>query len=203
MGIVFGDGGINNLWQLVISLNSEADAEYSKYVQSLIKGLFNLDIATRKRPNKNVLTLVCSSTNLVDFLIENGAVRGNKIEQCIDIPNWIYNNFKFERAFVRGLVDTDGCLYIHNHNVKGKFYKNIGFCFTSYSRKLAVSIGNILKKNGITPHITDDDRRIYLYSSKAVSDYLSIFGSSNPRILDKYAEWRGARVADRARLESG
>ena len=36
MGIIFGDGGINNDWQLVISLNSLTDREYSDYILKLI-----------------------------------------------------------------------------------------------------------------------------------------------------------------------
>lgn len=142
-GIIFGDGGINNDWQLVISLNSYSDLKYSSYIKGLLERLFAIKVAARKRPNQNTLVLVCSSSNLVNFLVKNGAVRGNKVVQKIDIPDWINNN----------------------------------------SEKLIISVAKILKKFGINPHITDKGRRIYLYSSKAVSNYLDIFGSSNNRIL--------------------
>ena len=83
MGIVAGDGGINNLWQLVISLNSEADKEYAPYVVALLEELFEIDVVCRKRPKKKVLVLVCSSVTFVDFLVKKGAVRGNKVVQEI------------------------------------------------------------------------------------------------------------------------
>lgn len=188
MGIAFGDGGINNLWQLVISLNSKSDLDYSKYVRKLIEKLFKIDVAVRKRPNQNTLVLVCSSSDLVDFLVEKGAVRGNKVAQQIDIPKWIKSNLVFKKRFVRGLVDTDGCLFNHRHIVNGKKRNDIGFCFTSGSKKLIVSVAKIFEQFGIVPHITDSSRRIYLYSVKAIRDYLRIFGSSNRRILKK---WRG------------
>lgn len=194
LGVVFGDGGINNEWQLVISLNSEKDAEYANHIVNLIKQLFDINVAVRKRPNQNTLVLVVSSMNLVDFLVGKGAVRGNKIKQEIDIPTWIAKNKKFERAFVRGLVDTDGCLYIHKHKVSGKEYKNLGFCFTNYSAKLVESIAKILQKNDIKPYVTNSNRNICLYSYKMIERYLQLFESRNPRILEKYEEWRDAGV---------
>jgi intein/homing endonuclease len=189
MGIIFGDGGINNDWQLVITLNSIADLEYSKYVRRLLEKLFGIDVAVRKRPGRNALVLVCSSMNLIDYLVSKGAVRGNKIRQEIDTPNWIKGNPEFESAFVRGLVDTDGCLYIHQHSIKGVVYKNIGFCFTNFSKKLIISVSHILQKFDIKPYVTANGTRIYLYSQKSVLKYLSIFGSSNSRINNKYASW--------------
>ncbi|PIR02170.1 MAG: hypothetical protein COX88_01470 [Candidatus Nealsonbacteria bacterium CG_4_10_14_0_2_um_filter_35_20] len=97
MGIIFGDGGINNDWQVVITLNSKSDLKYSYYVRKLLKKLLN-------------------------------------------------------------------------------------------------SVANIFNKFKIKPHIADKGRRIYLYGVKDIIDYLRIFGSSNPRIINKYKEWRGARA---------
>ena len=67
---------------------------------------------------------------------------------------------------------------------------NIGFCFTSYSKVMIKSVAVVLKERNIKPHITDEGRRIYLYSFKDVLSCLSIFGSPNPRIYKKYSEWR-------------
>src|ERR1035437_6159691 len=89
MGIIAGDGGINNNWQLVISLNSEKDLDYSFYITRLLRKLFNIKAVIRKRPNQNTLVIVCSSTNLVDYLVSKGAIRGNKIINKISVPLWI------------------------------------------------------------------------------------------------------------------
>lgn len=188
IGIILGDGGINNSWQLVISLNATADIEYANHVKDLLTRLFGIDVAVRSRP-KNTIVLVCSSMNLLDFLISKGAVRGNKILQEITIPNWIKNNETYEKYCVRGLVDTDGCLFIHRHTIKIVEYINIGFCFTSFSPPLIDSVARILQKNEITPHISNTKTQIYLYKQSDVLKYLNIFGSSNPRILNKYQEW--------------
>lgn len=200
LGVEFGDGGINNKWQVVISLNSEKDVVYSNYLQRLTKKLFNLDTVIRKRSNQKNIMVVMSSTSLVDFLITKGAVRGDKIVQNIDIPLWIKGNLEHERAFVKGLMDTDGCLFIHKHNIKERTYHNIGFCLTSFSKKLIISVAEILKKFDINPHISDKGRRIYLYNEKAVSKYLSIFGSSNPRIINKFEEWKNMERSHSGRV---
>lgn len=193
LGAIAGDGGITN-WQLVISLNSISDQRYSVYLHSLIKNLFNIDAAVRKRPDQSTLLLVSSSTTLVDYLVKKGATRGNKIIQNLDIPSWIKGKPQLEKAFVRGLMDTDGCLYIHKHKVLGKEYKNIGLCYTSYSEKLLNSVAGIFNKFGIPPHLTDRNRRIYLYSSLSVVKYLNVFHSSNPRITNIFDTWRDVRV---------
>ena len=173
----------------MVTLNSISDLKYSNYVYNLLNKLFKIKATIRKRPNQNALVIVCSSTNLVDFLVKKGSVKGNKVVQQIDIPNWINNNSEYKKAFVRGLVDTDGCLFIHKHVVKNVLHHNIGFCFTNSSKKLIISVSIILKEFGIGPHITDKGRRIYLYSFKDVFSYLNIFGSSNSRICEKYLEW--------------
>ena len=75
---------------------------------------------------------------------------------------------------------------------KNKNGIKIGLCFGSASSPLIYSVAIIFQKFGIEPHISKDKRKIYLYSEKAVVDYLKIFGSSNPRITNKFNEWKGA-----------
>ncbi len=201
LGIEMGDGGINNSWQVVITLNSIKDKEYSEYVSLLINKLFNIQVTSRKRSTRNALLLVTSSTTLVEYLVKMGAVKGNKVQQHIDIPKWISGKPEYEKPFVRGLVDTDGCLYIHNHLIQGKKYRNIGFCFTSFSKKLTITVANILTRYKIKAQIEDNGRRLYIYNQKGIKRYLEVFGSSNPRILKKYDEWRDRIVAECAVLE--
>ena len=194
LGIIYGDGAIGNPWQVVISLNSIMDANYCIYLSELLENLFQIKVAVRKRPNQNTLLIVLSSINAVDYLVSKGAVRGNKISQHHLIPSWIKEKPEFARFFIRGLVDTDGCIYLHNHFVKGKKYVNIGLCLTNFSTELILSIDTVLRENNIKTHIADHGRRIYLYSQKEVEKYLRTFGSSNLRILNKYKQWRDARA---------
>lgn len=194
MGIMAGDGGVSNPWQFAITVNSGADAVYAEYIRDLILRLFHLEVKFLER-KRHALVIVCSSTTVLDFLIDRGFTRGHKIRMGITIPSWVEGHPGRERAFVRGLVDTDGCLFIHKHTVGGKQYKNIGLNFTSYSPPLLNAVACVLINNGIEPHIARNGAELYLYKENSVVKYLSVFGSSNPRITRKYDEWRGVRVA--------
>lgn len=194
IGIMLGDGGINNPWQANISMNSIADATYARYVEDLIIHLFGVRPAIRKRKERNTLVISLASTTIVDFLISIGLPRGNKLKAGLKIPEWILKNPSYRRASIRGLVDTDGCLYIHKHKVGGLKYKNIGLCFCSYSPILIEQMAELFEESGIMPHINGTGRSIYLYRANAVAKYLKVFGTSNERIGDLYQKWKGARV---------
>lgn len=198
LGIHFGDGGINNPWQIIISLNSKSDLDFALYIIYLFKKLFNYTPKIRKRPHQNTLVVVSTGTNLVDFFIKKGAVKGNKIKNIKYIPSWIEENLEFSKYFIRGLMDTDGCLFIQKKNDK----EYIGLCFTNFSKPITRFVAKTFKRLDIKPHISDKGRRIYLYSCRSVRKYLDVIGSSNSRITNKYISWRDAGVADQARLES-
>lgn len=190
-GIMLGDGGINNDWQANITVNSVADKEYISYVTSLCFTLFGTSPAVRKRKNKQAVVISLASTSVVDFLVAKGLPRGNKLAGTLLVPEWITGNPAYMIACVRGLVDTDGCLYVHKHKVAGREYKNIGFCFANYSPALIKQVAAVFEENGIRPHITNQGRSIYLYNAGAVRKYIEVFGSSNERIKSLYKNWRG------------
>lgn len=187
---MLGDGGINNPWQANITLNAVADKQYANFLVGRCKKLFNVFPAVRKRKSSQGLVISIASTTVVDFLVNKGLPRGNKIKSGLRIPAWILLRKTYRIACVRGLVDTDGCLYVHVHRIAGKAYKNIGLCFTSYSQELLMQVALIFEQSGILAHISADGRKLYLYRADAVERYLRIIGTSNERILRVYKNWR-------------
>lgn len=201
-GIMMGDGGINNQWQANITLNSVADAAFCKYVCELVHGLFGIEPTLLESKTRKAVRIVITSIEIVDFLVANGLKRGNKLKGELVLPEWIYVSEKYRKACLRGLVDTDGCLYVYNHRVGRKIYKNIGLCFSSYSPSLLSQTAAIFEEFGVMPHISKNGRCIYLYSARAVIKYLEIFGTSNDRISSVFEIWKRGRVVEGARLES-
>ena len=193
-GIMMGDGGINNDWQVNITVNAIADADYSQHIYALFKKLFGIVPVVRKRKTTNALVITLSSTSAVDFLVSKGLIRGNKLKNGLCIPRWILDKRSYRKFCVRGLVDTDGCMFVHTHRVKGKVYKNIGFMFTSHSPSLLFQVASILEEFSIMPHISKDGKDIYVYQADSVLRYLKVFGTSNNRIKSVYNKWRDARV---------
>lgn len=187
---MIGDGGINNPWQANITLNAEADAYYASHVIHLSETLFDIRPAVRKRANTKTLVISLSSTTLVDYLVRNGLVRGNKIVGNVQIPDWIMEKPVFKLACLRGLMDTDGCLFIHKHKVGKREYENIGLCFTNYAPNIINQAATIFEEFGIIPHVSNKGRRIYVYERDSVIRYMDRFGTSNPRIGTLYENWR-------------
>lgn len=165
-----------------------------RFVVSLCKKLFGIEPAVRRRKTSKTLVISLASTTVVDFLVGHGLARGNKLKNGLKIPDWILKKRAYRRSCLHGLVDTDGCLFIHGHRVLGKEYKNIGLTFTSYSPDLVFQTASIFEEFGIIPHITRRGRDVYLYRAEDVRRYLRVFGSSNDRIHNVYRKWRDARV---------
>ena len=112
-GIVLGDGGISDS-QLKITTNRVSmTALYVIFIKNLIKKLFHLEPSVCLR-KKDVLALdiVVSRIKLVEFCNKKlGLHIGNKLKQGLDIPSWVRKNPEFEKSCVRGLIDTDGCIF--------------------------------------------------------------------------------------------
>lgn len=185
VGIILGDGGISKR-QVTITLHRITDKDYSQYVRKLIEKLFNVipgEYCDRKGLADNI---VVSRSDLVDFCSDNlGLKIGNKIKQQVDIPNWIKENKKFQIACVRGLVDTDGSVWNHAYVSRGKMYNYKKLGFTSLSRPLLHSVFSILKNNGLNPRMYKE-KEIRLDSVESMKGYFMIFGSSNPKHLNRY-----------------
>lgn len=194
IGIMLGDGGINNPWQANITVNAIKDANYAHYITKLCIDLFGIAPTIRKRKDHDALVICLTSTSLVDFLVNKGLPRGNKLKHGLRMPSWILSKSTYRKACVRGLIDTDGCLFIHTHKVQGRVYKNIGLSFTSYSLELIFQVATVLEEFAVMPHITKRGQNIYLYQADTVAKYLRISGTSNRRIDSVYKQWRDARV---------
>ena len=187
---MLGDGGINNPWQANITVNATKDKKYAEYIHLLCQKLFDISPRAIQRKTKNALVIRLASTSVVDFLVENGLPRGNKLKQGLRIPEWIFQEPIYKKLCVRGLIDTDGCLYIHKHT--GQPYRNIGLSFSSLSPELIAQVASIFDEFGIMPHITKRRRDVCLYKASAVAEYLRVFGTSNERIRAVYRDWEAS-----------
>ena len=187
IGIMLGDGGIRSKYQLTISFNDKTDREFAEYVTRLIKRLFAVEHIISKRKDSLGADIVVSSASVIDFLLKQGLKAGNKVKNQIDIPAWIKGDVEFQKACLRGLVDTDGSLYCHRYKVNNKWYEYLKLDFTSCSKPLLRSAYAIFSNLGIRAslkgvHIT--------VSAKAeVNRYLATVGSSNIKFLDRWMKF--------------
>ncbi|MDD3531336.1 MAG: LAGLIDADG family homing endonuclease [Candidatus Pacebacteria bacterium] len=183
IGIMLGDGGIST-YQIVVTLHHTDDLEYASHVINLMKKLFKVNPKIYHFPKKSVNNIVVSRRELVKYLHELGLPIGNKIKHRIDIPEWIKKDPKLSIACLRGLVDTDGCIFTHRYKVKGTWYVYKKLSFTSASNPLRHSVHTLLQEFGFHSRIADTDVR--LDRIEDMKQYFSAIGSHNPKHLRRY-----------------
>ena len=189
VGIMIGDGGITNR-QITISLGARNDREYGIFVKSLIKKLFGVEPSVYFRKDKLVMNIVVSRILLVDFCVSIGLKRGDKLKQDLDIPKWIMKKKDFKIACLRGLMDTDGCVFNECHIIKNKKYCYLKTAFVSFSGSLRFSVDKILKELGFSPKIRNN-RSVKIEKRNEVIKYFQIVGTNNPKHNKRFASFLG------------
>lgn len=183
IGVVLGDGGLSGNHQLTISFNNITDKEYSVFLGKMLRRLFLINCHIHPRKNCNGADIVVSSSNLIDFLLKQGLIAGNKVKNQVDILHWIYDKAAYEKACVRGLIDTDGSFYCHRYNSNGKNYSYLKLCFSSRSKPLLNSVLKILRKFDFDVYRHGD--QVFIYSMHGIKKYFKEIGTHNPKHSDK------------------
>lgn len=190
MGILFGDGHLSD-YQVSVTTGLKTDCEHAKFVKSLIEDLFHITVTTRIISSRNTIIVYASSKKLVAFLNKKGMPIGNKINKNITIPHWIQKSKVFSLAFIRGLFDTDGCLYVDKHIRNTKTYKHLGWTITSYAPNIISGTIELLKKLDYSPTHTPRQKSVFVRKQKEIVRYFDEISSNNPKHLSKYINFYG------------
>ena len=183
IGIILGDGCINKN-QVGISLNSKDDKEYALYIVKLVEKLFKYEPSSKVIRNCVILILI-SRVNIVNFLCTIGMYKGDKVRQQVEVPQWIKDNQNYRKSCVRGLMDTDGCIYVDKHFIRNKLYKHLGLNFTNRSIPLLNFTKQVMIEQGFHPTISSP-KAVVLRREEEIISYMEEIGSSNPKILNKF-----------------
>ena len=115
--------------------------------------------------------------------------KGNKMRTGLSIPEWIGRNEKYTKAFLRGLFDTDGCIYLDRHTIREKEYLNMGWTITSYSDTLIVDIREALERLGFNPTHSKNQHSVFLRKHREIVRYFEIIGTSNPKHRNRFQKF--------------
>lgn len=190
MGILFGDGHVSD-YQVGITTNSQTDKAHGLFIQKLMKDLFNITATVRYRKSVKAMTVIASSKALAYFLHSQGMPIGNKIKNNITVPKWIMGNIAYRKSFIRGLFDTDGCIYLDTHKHKNRSYRYLGWTITSYADKLIADVIAILKSIGLTPTHSPTQRSVYLRKQNEIRRYFKEVGTNNLKHDRRFKNFRG------------
>lgn len=183
-GIMLGDGSITPR-QVIVTVHYQDDREYSLFIRQLMYQLFGVLPTRSIKPKRSVATITISRTKLVQYCRSIGLVIGNKIKQQIDIPAWIFTQARFQRACIRGLMDTDGCIYGERHTIRGKQYCYPRLSLVSASAPLRQSALRMLKELDFSPKIRNN-RSVQLESKEDIIRYFTLIQSHNSKHLRRW-----------------
>lgn len=183
LGILAGDGYVGT-YQVSVVTNSETDLAHAKYCKQLFHTIFGVQASLRFRNDCKACVVVVSSKCIADILVKKGMVRGHKINGSLRMPEWVRKDITYTKAFVRGLFDTDGSVYLDKHILKGKTYKNIAMLFTNRSLPLLADFKDALGRFDLHP-TQKTNFAVFLRRKEEIRRYFEVVGSSNPKHLRK------------------
>lgn len=185
IGILLGDGHLHKKGEksylgsvLSISLNRVEEPEYVEYVKQLIISAFNEKPKMHARIDSKSIDLKIYNDQIIDFMILKGLLTGDKVKNQISVPDWIKkdetwisnNEKKWEMKYkplvlgcLRGLIDTDGSIYVDRFNkIIGIGFKNASLFLVQDFKEMVKSLK--IKSGKITEstYISNLSNRTYI-----------------------------------------
>lgn len=190
VGVIIGDGYIyckNNKYQIGIVGNPITDKEYFEKLRGLILLEWNKKVNIKLR--SNAIRIVFNSKELCNFLINDlGLSYGIGKSQKVIIPKEIYKNWDLSKYTIRGIVDTDGSVFVSK---KPGIEKYPSIEITTTSLNLANQLKTLLKKNNFRATLRLEKRKkintnalpsykVTLYGRENLRRWINEIGFSNP-----------------------
>lgn len=194
IGAFIGDGYLGNygkkkdLYVIGITGDQKLDEEYLKnYLKPLLKRNFSgINPLLYYRNDENTLMLRVNSKELYKFLLKIGFKPGKKANN-VRIPSEIINNKKLIKPTIRGIFDTDGCVFFDKRKVYKKPYPRITLQLASIplinqlEKFLSIEYKLYVNKTN-----RDGNRNyIEIYGHQQVEKFLKDIGLSNKRHLNR------------------
>ncbi len=114
VGVALGDGNLSSPNKRVTRLRISCDASYpniANEIEASLRVLFPKNKVSRViRSDAKCFDISVYSKNL-DLWMPWRIGRGSKIAQGARVPAWILEDKSYSEACLRGLIQTDGCIY--------------------------------------------------------------------------------------------
>lgn len=137
MNFYNNQGKLKGIYQLRGHIEDDKE-HYLIRIKPIFKQLYNLDISLREMPSTRVFGFQIWNNQLVNFKKRLGLPLGKKFS--VEIPSIFLSSDKLKIAVIRGIFDTDGCVYLEKKNKK--LYPRIEI--TTISSELAEQMQRIL-----------------------------------------------------------
>jgi len=127
IGIILGDGNIRDFhtvkksgkhvtnYKVTVSLHQDQE-KIIRRVKELFSNFAGRAPGVYSSNNGKSVDVYIYSKDLVEELKRLGLESGDKKENQVGVPQWVKQNKVFEKACLKGLVDTDGAVYRRSHD---------------------------------------------------------------------------------------
>ncbi len=179
IGVAIGDGNLSNPNGRAIRLRITCDKKYPLLIKRIINSLQSLlpqnkvSIVEREEGCLDISVY----SNHLEKILGWKAKKGSKFIQNVSIPPWINKNREYQINCLKGLIETDGCIYFD------RGYKMM--MFSTIIPRLANDVFKMINSLDFSPNIyrikrgtnkyNFDQKIIYrIRLSKNVSEFLDI-----------------------------
>jgi intein/homing endonuclease len=209
-GAIIGDGWIqSNGKSFFIAGDPLEDKEYyDAHMVPLINKILNLNLKVKNFPYWKVYGTSLHKKEIIKRLLKFGLIGGRKVDVA-EIPKWIMkSNKKIKGAFIRGLFDTDGCIFCQRDYTKyakefsSKYHSKIRIRISSISEKLMLQVFEII--NQLNIHCIKrelkrgwsnnrNNHNVHIIEINKIEDIKKFFDreiSKNQKHITKYLIWK-------------
>jgi len=207
VGALIGDGCLckflskseGNVWRYVVAFTGPWNQDHEYYetrIRPIIYKNFGITGCIYHRRDNDTVGYFIQSERVVKFFHELGLPLGTKGEN-LGIPPQILADDKLARACIRGIFNTDGCIYrryskqYSNHPKHYKSYAVIQFKMKS--RRLVEEIKAVLNKSGIRTTKIGEDKGCWvcrITTQEHVDSFMKLFGITHPHHVQRYMQIR-------------
>lgn len=177
VGVHIGDGCLSyNKNYFSVKCNKKEEKYFTDYLFKLYKNIYNLDLKLMKMQSVSGFEIyskvICEFKNKVI-----GLPYGKKVGK-LNIPKSIIEtkNKKIYHSFIRGLFDTDGCVYL-------RYKKYPIISITIKSKILINQLADMFKKLGFIPAVYN--YTIALNGPTMLEKWVREISSHNPKNINK------------------
>ncbi|MEK6885829.1 MAG: LAGLIDADG family homing endonuclease [Nanoarchaeota archaeon] len=189
-----GDGSMNfyegrGLYQLRGHIEDDR-AHYIIRIAPIFKKLYGIDISLREMPSTRVFGFQIWNNELIKFKERLGLKVGPKLD--LTIPEIFLINDELKTAVLRGIFDTDGCIYLERKN--HKLYPRMEIM--TISIKLAQQITELFNNLNLRTTMYKDassyrgNRRnaykITIRGNEMLHRFMKVIKPANPKHIAKY-----------------
>ncbi len=177
IGVALGDGNLSNPNGRAVRLRITCDKKYPKLMNHIKNSLQSL------LPENKVSSIdrigcvdIYTYSNQLPGLIGYPWDGGPKIIQNVGVPLWINDEIQFTKECLRGLFQTDGCIY------RDRGYLMVNF--TSAGKQLADDVFSMMNKLEYYPHVQK------IYQNKIYVRYTVRLSKNVERFIEEIDFWK-------------